>query len=778
MMTPEMTAAVEDLIDQAFSRRPQPFTPEKSDLLEYASTTISRMTQDQSLGRVLGGSLWLSGISILDGTITADKLIVNSVDAITVNTGSLNVTGTITAAAAYPAVGARVTISATGLKGYNSTPTQSFGLNADGSGFFGIGGTAVSWTTAGVVTIPVASIGSLTIAAVGGGVLGGTYQTATTGAHINLSTAGITVYNATSEIAANKTFELVAATGAVTATGSFTITSAASGAHVKIDSAGGIAGYSATSEVIGNRTFLLNAATGAGHLGLATGANQGISWDASGVVSIGGAAFSGGKITATSLSVSTLSAISADLGTITAGTVTGATIRTASTSPRAEMNTSGFAAYDSSGNQRVNLANNGAGWLGASNVITWTTLGAVTISGWSASATTFSAGSVTLDSAGDITVGSSNNVVRASTTDGSYRFWIGHATSTSAPFRVTSSGAVTIEGSSAFTIQSASSGSRIAISAASGLRIYNSTTVRGELAIDGSGFLGSTDGTSANAAISWTTAGTATINASRITVGTMTFGASGTVNTTGSVAGTLGNINVSGLTVTGNITIGSGGKIIDNDGSYWDQNGLVLFSAAGLGDTLRWQHSGWSANTPYSYVQSAGSGTLAQLFIGSAYGNGSAYSDNINISLSTNSTSSTLDMFGDPTTFPATVSSGSSTGIRITAHGTNSSSTIGMYVHGRNLLNLYYTDYVAQFTGRIYPGNSGTQTTGYFAWDGTNLVTAGADFYVSSDYLRIVQSGSSGTGALPNPSNWIKVKDSAGNIRRIPTFSNADTWAA
>ena len=79
---------------------------------------------------------------------------------------------------------------------------------------------------------------------------------------------------------------------------------------------------------------------------------------------------------------------------------------------------------------------------------------------------------------------------------------------------------------------------------------------------------------------------------------------------------------------------------------------------------------------------------------------------------------------------------------------------------------------------RIYPGNAGTQTTGYFAWDGSSLRAIGADFYVTSTYFRVGNSGSSGTGALPNPTNWIQVKDSAGNIRRIPTFANNNTWAA
>jgi hypothetical protein len=301
------------------------FTPEARDTLETLNAQVGSLLQDRSLGGILNGPQWLSGVSIVNGTVTAPKISVTSLDAITVNSGSINVTGTLTAAAAFPATGARVVLDSSGLWGYSGAATTTFKLNTDGSGSIGSGATAASWTTGGVLTIPVAAIGSLTIAAVGGGVLGGTYQTATTGAHINLSSTGIVVYNATSEVAANETFKLLAATGAVTATGSFTIKSAATGAHITVDNAGGIAGYLGTTENATNRTFLINAVDGSGHLGLNNG-TPAITWSAAGAVSIGGSAMSAGKIVAGSLSVSTLSAISANMGTLTAGSITGGTI--------------------------------------------------------------------------------------------------------------------------------------------------------------------------------------------------------------------------------------------------------------------------------------------------------------------------------------------------------------------------------------------------------------------------------------------------------------------
>lgn len=86
------------------------------------------------------------------------------------------------------------------------------------------------------------------------------------------------------------------------------------------------------------------------------------------------------------------------------------------------------------------------------NRMTWdgTTLAVVgsitattgTIGGWTLSSTSLSGGNVTLDSGGNITVGTSNNVARLSSTDGTYRLWVGHAAAASAPFRVEADGTV------------------------------------------------------------------------------------------------------------------------------------------------------------------------------------------------------------------------------------------------------------------------------------------------------------------------------------------------
>lgn len=286
------------------------FGPEQQDQLEKHESQIQSLLADSSIGRALNGPLWLSGASVVNGTITADKISVNTLEAVTTNTGTLNVTGTITAATAYPATGARVEINSTGLVGYSGAVTTTFKLNTDGSGEIGTGANKITWNTGGAVAIPAALITLLTIASVTSGNFGGTYASGSSNPKFQLSSTSLVAFDASG----NETFKILASTGAVTATGSFTVQSATSGARVVLSNAGGIEGYNSGS----TRTFFVNAASGAGQMGAGTNS---MSWDSSGNVSIGGVALSSGKITASHLSVSTLSAISANLGTVTAGTI-------------------------------------------------------------------------------------------------------------------------------------------------------------------------------------------------------------------------------------------------------------------------------------------------------------------------------------------------------------------------------------------------------------------------------------------------------------------------
>lgn len=134
------------------------FTADLRDQIEQHTAQLSGMLADRSLGRIINGPAWIDGASVTNGTITADKLVVNTLEAITISTGSLNVTGTITLAASFPATGAKITLSSSGLLAVNASAVTTNKIGVDGSAFFGsTGGTeasaALSISTAGVVTV-------------------------------------------------------------------------------------------------------------------------------------------------------------------------------------------------------------------------------------------------------------------------------------------------------------------------------------------------------------------------------------------------------------------------------------------------------------------------------------------------------------------------------------------------------------------------------------------------------------------------------------------------
>lgn len=94
-------------------------------------------------------------------------------------------------------------------------------------------------------------------------------------------------------------------------------------------------------------------------------------------------------------------------------------------------------------------------WVGhataASATFSVTALGAIfassgSVGGFTLSTTTLSGTNFSIVNTGNITLGTSNNVVRLSSSDATYRLWVGHATATSAPFRVTQAGVLTASG--------------------------------------------------------------------------------------------------------------------------------------------------------------------------------------------------------------------------------------------------------------------------------------------------------------------------------------------
>lgn len=325
MTTPTLDPVVMEYVDRMIdellrARGGMTFTPDHADRIDSLEGALYGMKADKSLGRIFNGPLWLSGASVLNGTVTAEKISVNTLEAVQAATGTLNVTGTLTMAAAYPALsGARIVLTSSMIAGYNASDQQTFRQNIDGSGFVGIGATQMSWTTGGVLTVPAAAIGSLTIADVGTGTFNsnfdagtGRVRAGTALQRVELTSAGIAAYNT----GGTQTFLLSAATGSLTHTGTYTIQSAASGSRIEMTNVG-IRGYNGATN-----TFELLSSNGSGFFG--AGSNT-ISWS-SGGVSIGGVALSSGKITATHLNVTTLSSITANMGTITAGTISAGTV--------------------------------------------------------------------------------------------------------------------------------------------------------------------------------------------------------------------------------------------------------------------------------------------------------------------------------------------------------------------------------------------------------------------------------------------------------------------
>lgn len=317
----EIRALVEQQVDEILLQRfGAPFTSEQADAIERHEAQIQSMLADDSLGRILNGPLWLSGASVVDGTVTAGKLSVNTLEAVTASTGTLNVTGTMTAAASYPALsGERITITSSELAGYNASDAKTFQLAVDGSGFIGIGGSQLSWTTGGAVTVPAAAISSLTIADVGSGTFNsnfdagtGRVRAGTALERVELTSAGLKAY----DTGGTETFALSASTGSLSHTGTYTIRNASSGARIEITNIG-IKAYNSG----GAQTFELLTTNGSGFIG----SSPQISFGA-GSLSIPGGSLTAGSVTANKLSVSTLSAITADLGTITAGSITAGSI--------------------------------------------------------------------------------------------------------------------------------------------------------------------------------------------------------------------------------------------------------------------------------------------------------------------------------------------------------------------------------------------------------------------------------------------------------------------
>lgn len=251
---------------------------------------------------------------------------------------------------------------------------------------------------------------------------------------------------------------------------------------------------------------------------------------------------------------------------------------------------------------------------------------------------------------GDLIAGSGANTLGYSPTNGLY---LGNATPGSAPFRVASDGtmvatAATLTGTVTANTLTANNAGSIA-----GWTIDSAKLSQGNTGIGNSGVyrfwsgnLGSPSlsnfsvDSSGNIKSAGGTIAGMSVDSAKMTVGNAGVGSSGGYNfwsgnstpssapfrvstagaltstsatVTGAVTATSGsftgsittsNIDANGgtlaaLTVDGTITLGTGGKITDADGSFWDSTGITLISSGSFGDSIKWKSGGSDIGSIY-----------------------------------------------------------------------------------------------------------------------------------------------------------------------------------
>jgi hypothetical protein len=415
---------------------------------QIASGTIT--ASQIASGTITGTQIAASTITadkIAASTITSDKLNVTSISSITANLG------TVTAGLIQKDTDNYWNLG-TGILRVGSSTKY---LNFDGTNLV-IETPNFKVSSAGNATLTGGTIGGFTI--------GSTSLIAGTGAtRVSVSTAdGIHLGHDTF---ASAPFRVTRA-GAVTATsgtvGGWTLAaSSLTGGSLTLTNTGNI-----TAGTV-NDVARISAdnATDRLWIGHATSTSAPFRVSKAGALTATGATISG-AITATSGSFT--GSITAGTGTIggttngweiTAGFITAlgtGKIRTSSTTTRTELDSTGLKAYNA-GTERARIGNDGAGFLGASNIISWTNAGAVTVGGFTVNNTTLSNNNLSLVNTGNITAGTSNDVIRISADNTTDRLWIGHATNTSAPFRVSKAGVLTATGATISGAITATSGS-------------------------------------------------------------------------------------------------------------------------------------------------------------------------------------------------------------------------------------------------------------------------------------------------------------------------------
>lgn len=170
----------------------------------------------------------ISNNLIKANSILADRLDVSDLHSITANTGDLTVTGTISVNDAM-VVGTTGAIYSTGKTSYADTDA-GFWMGYDSGAYkfnFGNATNYLQFDGTNLVGSGSFTTSAITIANVGGGVMAATsgnpYKTANTGARMELSTAGLLMYNSGNL----QTFDADASSGNLILTGNLTVSGSA-----------------------------------------------------------------------------------------------------------------------------------------------------------------------------------------------------------------------------------------------------------------------------------------------------------------------------------------------------------------------------------------------------------------------------------------------------------------------------------------------------------------------------------------------------------------------
>ena len=327
------------------------------------------------------------------------------------------------------------------------------------------------------------------------------------------------------------------------------------------------------------------------------------------------------SIYAGTIDVSSLESVQQKTGSLNVtGAITVGTAGSISSGQTAYDTGVGFWLDASGGTTRFSLGNSGGSkitWQGTTLAVTGTiTATAGAIGGFTIGAT-------------DLTAGSGTSSIGLSSA-GAVRIWSGNATPSSAPFQVSSLGALTAEsgtiagwsidstlglklgagastrgistGSTAFYAGSATpSSAPFNVTTAGAVAMSNLTLTGGSINLNSGVFTVSAAGavTASNISVTGGSITGGTITANLINAGTLTFNAGGTINGGGAaLSGTIGNsagtLNLGKLTLTDTLTVQSGGTAK-----------IVLNSGGAFGDVIKFQNGGVDKASIYADASTA-----------------------------------------------------------------------------------------------------------------------------------------------------------------------------